>query len=247
MDRIKVENVHKKFTLNYVRSESALFRILSMFNKDNKKEFNVLNGISFSVKEGEVLGITGKNGSGKSTLLRAIAGIYEIDSGKIKCNGKVVYLSGLMTGLHEKLTLRENVYLMGSILGLSQKDIRKKFNSIVEFSELNDFVDVKLSQFSSGMILRLAFSITIFCVSHTNPDILLLDEVFGAGGDESFKRKSILKMEELIRGGVSVVIVSHQIDILKKYCDRLLLMDGGKIIKEGKPEEVIESYVKDIN
>lgn len=246
MERIILEDISKTFTLNYIKTESALFRILYMFNKDTKKEFNVLNSINLRVKEKEVLGVIGKNGSGKSTLLRVIAGIYQADSGTVETNGKVVYLSGLTNGLHEKLTMKENIYLMGSILGLSQEEINGKFKSIVDFSELKDFVDVKLTQFSSGMILRLAFSITIFCVAHSKPDILLLDEVFGAGGDEKFKQKSLAKMEELIKSGAAVVLVSHDLDIIKKYCDRVIWFDNGEIKKEGLPEKIISDYLEKI-
>ncbi len=243
--RIMVYNVTKKFQREYVKNESALSRTLSFFPlKKHKREFEALRNVSFSVKPGENLGIIGKNGSGKSTLLKTIAGIYECDEGSIEIKGNVVYLTGFGQGLKKRLTMRENIYLVGSLMGLSKNEIKDRFDEIVEFSELEDYLDTKVYQFSSGMVNRLGFSITIYCVSHKNPDIILIDEAFGGGADITFKNKALDKMEELIKGGASIILVSHDLALIKKYCDRALWIDYGGVAKEGDPEEVIRNYLK---
>ena len=242
--RIIVENISKKFEIGFIKNEGALSKAVSfILRRNDKKEIQVLDSVSFDVSAGENLGIIGRNGSGKSTLLRIVAGIYESDFGQIKTDGKLVYLNGLGQGLKDRLTMRENIYLVGSIMGLSQKDIRKRFEEIVEFSGLKEFLDTKVYQFSSGMITRLSFSITVYCLKHQNPDILLLDEVFGSGGDIDFQNKAILKMEELVKGGATVLLVSHSLDIVKKYCDRTVFLDHGRIVEVGDSESVINSYL----
>jgi len=243
MERIKVQNISKKFNLNKRKRQGALGKIIRLFSKIEGNEIQVIKDISFTLNSGEILGIIGKNGSGKSTLLRILAGIYPADEGKVEINGEAVYLAGLSNGLEEKLTMRENIFLVSSLLGLGQKDIKKKFDEIVEFSELKEYLDVKLSKFSSGMISKLAFSISIFCVSHKNPSILLLDEVFNSGADFKFQEKALKKMEELIKGGAAVVLVSHDLDLIKRYCNKAILLSSGKIIKSGKPEEIAKEYL----
>jgi ABC-type polysaccharide/polyol phosphate transport system ATPase subunit len=242
MERIKVQNISKKFNLNKRKRQGALGKIIRIFSEKENSEIQVIKDISLTLNSGEILGIIGKNGSGKSTLLRIIAGIYTPDRGEVKLNGESVYLAGLALGLEDKLTMRENIFLVSSLLGLGQKDIKKKFDEIVAFSELKDYLDVKLSKFSSGMISRLAFSISIFCVSHKNPDILLLDEVFSSGADIKFQEKALKKMEELIKSGAAVVLVSHDLDLIEKYCNRTVWIDNG-LIKEGKPKEIIKEYL----
>lgn len=241
MQRLTLDKVSKQFVITG-KNNTALENALGLFSRQFKRRFWVLKNISFGAKAGENIGIIGKNGSGKSTLLRAIAGIYSVDSGNIKTKGKIVYLDGLAPGLKEKLTMRENIYLIGSLLGLGQKDIRSKFNAIIEFSGIKEFVDTKVFQFSSGMVSRLAFSTTIHFVKHHNPDIILLDEVFGAGGDIDFKEKAVRKMEELIKGGTTVLLVSHNLSLIKKYCHRAIWIDKGEIIKQGEPQEICDAY-----
>lgn len=241
--RIKVNNLYKKFDLDFKRNEGFLYKIISFIKKEKvKKEIEVIKSVSFETYSGENVGIIGRNGSGKSTLLRLIAGIYQPDSGSIETIGKVVYLNGLGQGLKDRLTMRENIFLIGSIMGLSQKNIKRKFNEIVEFSGLKDFLDMKVSQFSSGMVIRLTFSITIFCIEHNSPDVILLDEVFGSGGDIEFQNKATNKMEELINGGATVIIVSHSMDIIKKYCSRVLYLEHGEILNSGPVEKIIKEY-----
>lgn len=228
MSRIIVKNLKKEFKIGIKKNQSVLERFVGIFSgMEYKTIMRVLDGISFELNPGEVLGITGRNGCGKSTLLRVVAGIYRADSGIIDINGKVISLINLWAGLKERLTMRENIFLTGSLFGLSRKEIRQKFSSIVDFSGLNEFVDAKLYQFSGGMMQRVAFSVAV----HSDPDILLLDEVFEVG-DEDFKRRSAEKIKEIVACGGAAILVSHEENIIKKYCSRLILMDKGKIIKE---------------
>ncbi len=253
MKRIIVSQLNKKFSISYKESQSALARILMFFFRfvktpteerfKKKNKLQVLDGISFEAEAGENIGIIGNNGSGKSTLLRLIAEIYIPDSGEIKTNGRMVYLAGFGQGLQPLLTMSENIYLMGAMMGLSQKEITKRFNGIVKFAGLKDFVNTRVYQFSSGMSARLNFSVTIFCLSERNPDILLLDEVLNGAGDIDFQHKAVSKMEEFIRGGSTVILVSHDLSTIEKYCDRVIWLDRGKMVKIGKPHEVISHYI----
>lgn len=239
MKRIIVENVRKRFKIGFKKEQTALARLLSLFSgRETRKVLEALKGISFDVEEGEILGIIGENGSGKSTLLRVIAGIYDKDRGRVGVRGKIVSLINLNVGLMERLTMKDNIYLCCSLFGLPQKEITQKLNSIVQFAELEPFIDTKVYQFSDGMKQRLAFSIAIHC----NPKILLLDEVF-AVGDEDFRKKSANKIKELVKGGASVILVSHELWMIKKYCDRVIWLDKGKIVKKGKTEEVVKKYL----
>jgi len=240
---IKVINLSKKFNIGFKKDQGALARVVSFISgRETKKELKVFSGISFDVSAGQVLGVIGRNGSGKTTLLRIIAGIYEPDGGKIITAGKVDYLSGFAGGLSPKLTMEENIYLIGSVLGLSHKDVNMKINEIVEFSGLKKFLYTKVYQFSSGMVARLAFSSTIFCLDYTKPDILLLDEVFGIGADIDFEDKAIKKIGELIKCGSTVVLASHNLKIIEDYCDKAFIIGNGKIVKEGQPASIVAFY-----
>ena len=255
MKRIIVKNLNKKFKINSKENRSVLAHFLVLyfryFGKKREERFKKTNkiqvakDISFEAEAGENIGIIGLNGSGKSTLLRLIAEIYKPDSGEIISNGSLVYLSGFGQGLQPLLTMRENIYLMGAIMGLSQSEIRARFEEIVEFAGLKDFVNTKVYQFSSGMSARLNFSVTISCLNHKNPDILLLDEVLNGTGDIDFQNKAILKMEEFIHGGSTVILVSHDLGTIEKYCDKVIWLDKGEVVKIGKAEDVISDYKKD--
>jgi len=240
MERVVVQNLSKKFKIGFKKRQSSLAKIISFFSgKEPKKIIWALRDISFKARAGEIIGIIGENGSGKSTLLRIIAGIYDKDEGKINVNGKIISLINLNIGLQPRLTMRDNIYLCCSLFGLSQKTIKQRFSSIVEFSELENFVNTKIYQFSEGMKQRLAFSIAIHCKS----EILLLDEVFEVG-DENFKIKSAEKIKEFIKKGASVLLVSHDLQMIEKYCDRAIWLDKGKIVKKGKTREVVKVYRK---
>lgn len=243
--RIKLENVTKKFTRK-IKKENKVFlsRLVNLFSKKGKNlEFEAVKDVSFSVSAGEILGVIGKNGSGKSTLLKLIAGIYNTDSGDIKTDGSLIYVTGFGQGLKAKLTMRENIYLLGAVMGLSKKEVDAKLEKIVEFSGLKEYLYTPVYQFSSGMVSRLSFSISVHCLEHRNPDILLFDEVFSAGGDIDFQDKGVKKMEELIKKGAAVVLVSHSLDMITKYCNRAILLDNGKMAFAGGPEETVKYYL----
>ena len=240
MDRVIINNVSKKFKIGTKKRQRTLFRLLSLISgKEPRKEIDVLKNITLSLESGKILGIIGKNGSGKSTLLRIIAGVYEADSGKVTKQGNIISLINLGAGMQERLSMFDNIYLCGSLFGLSRKEIKNRLNSISKFAELEDHMETKLYQFSEGMKQRLAFSIAMHC----DPQILLLDEVFEIG-DESFKEKSVKKIKELVKMGLSVILVTHDLETVKKYCNRVIWMRDGKIKQQGNPEEVIKSYLK---
>ena len=241
MNRIIVKNVSKKFNIGFKKNQSALARAISLFSgREPKKEIWALKNVSFTARAGEIIGLIGPNGSGKSTLLRAIAGIYGVDSGEIKTKGKTVSLINLNIGFKPDLTMQDNIFLCCSLFGLSEKVIKERFDSIAALAELGDFTNTKLYQFSSGMGQRLAFSIAMHC----DPEILLLDEVFEVG-DESFKEKSARYIKGLAEGGATVILVSHELDLIEKYCQRVLWVDSGIIKEEGLPkEDIIDMYIK---
>lgn len=236
MKRIIVNNISKKFKIGFRKKQSTLSRIISLFSgRESKKTMYAVKNVSFYVNSGEILGIIGNNGAGKTTLLRILAGIYPNYQGSKKIIGKIIPLIDLGRGLNERLTMTENIFLLGSFFGLSQKEIKKKINSIIKLTDLQKFVNTKLYQFSNGMKTRLAFSIAMHC----DPDILLLDEVF-AVGDENFRLTSAEKIKRIVKKGGSVIFVSHELQMIEKYCDRVIIMDKGRIIALGKPREMIE-------
>lgn len=240
MERIIVKNVSKKFNIGFKKHRSLFDRVLLFVSGQNSKKLIwAIKNVSFNAKEGEILGLVGKNGSGKSTLLRMIAGIYDREGGIIKTNGKICSLIGLGVGMQDRLTMKDNIYLCGALFGLKHKQIVEKFNSIVSFAELEDFVNTKIYQFSSGMRQRLAFSIAI----HSNPEILLIDEVFEVG-DENFRRKSAERIKEIVKKGATVLLVSHNIELIEKHCGKAILLDNGQMIREGSVREVIKEYLK---
>ncbi|MFA5023052.1 MAG: ABC transporter ATP-binding protein [Candidatus Paceibacterota bacterium] len=241
--RINLQGVGKKFNLNFRKKEGILGRLLSIFNlSQNNQNVWVLRDFDFSPADGQIVGVIGRNGSGKSTLLRLLAGIYQPDEGKVDLRGQVAYLTGFGQGLMPKLTMRENIFLIGSLLGLSPGEIKKRFAEIVEFSELGDYIETPVYKFSSGMISRLSFSTTIFCLKHHNPDILLIDEALDSGTDLAFKNKAINKMEEILSTGANVVLVSHDLSLIEKYCHEALWLDRGKVFAAGPAREIVTKY-----
>ncbi len=240
MERIIVNNVSKKFKIGVRGYHGVLSKSLSFISgKGAKKTIHALDNVSVNFNKGEIIGIIGKNGSGKSTLLRTIAGIYRQDSGIIKINGKLVSLISLNLGMKARLTMKDNIYLCGSLFGLSRKEIKKRINLIAKFAELEIFINTKLFQFSEGMKQRLAFSIAI----HSNPDILLMDEVFEVG-DREFKLRSAEKIKEIVKKGATVLLVSHELWMVEKHCDKVILMKHGRIIMEGSTMAVVKEYLR---
>ncbi len=238
MERIRVENVSKKFKIGVRRKETVIGMLISFLSgREPRRSFWSLRDVSLSVNASEIVGLIGKNGSGKSTLLRTIAGIYRKDSGTIETKGKVIPLISLNSGMEGRLTTRESIYKCCSLFGLTRKQTKSRMKSILEFSELSEFIDTKVYQLSDGMRLRISFSIAIHC----NPDIVLADEMFETG-DESFKIKSAKKIKELVKSGVSVLLVSHELALIEKYCKRAIWLEKGRIVKKGNCKEVIEAY-----
>lgn len=235
---ISVQNVSKTFKIPHEKITSLRGAAVNVFKKNSYEEFKALDNVSFEVKKGEFFGIIGRNGSGKSTLLKIIAGIYEADKGKIHVNGMISPFLELGIGFNPELSGRDNVYLNATVLGMTKKQIDKKFDDIVAFSELERFIDQKLKNYSSGMSVRLAFSVSI----HANREILLMDEVL-AVGDTNFQSKCLQEFNKYKDAGKTVILVTHDIATVQKYCDRALLLRNGKIVMIGNSEEVGDKYV----
>lgn len=243
MNVIEFNRVWKKFKrgekLNSIRDFlPALFKkTLSGNGALKKEEFWALQNISFEIKKGEVIGLIGSNGAGKSTALKLLAGIIKPNQGEVEIKGRLSALIEVTAGFHPELTGRENVYLNGTIIGMSKKEIGQKFDEIVEFSGISEFIDTPVKRYSSGMYSRLGFSIA----SHMEPDILLVDEVLSVG-DISFQAKCAQKMRELLNSGTTIILVSHNLTLVQNLCKRVIFLDKGEIRKEGSPEEVIPYY-----
>ena len=234
---IHIENLHKSFRLPTEKAFGLKQAILNRLKGiKGYKEQKVLKGISFDVKRGEFLGIVGRNGSGKSTLLKVLSGIYTPEKGNVTINGTLVPFIELGVGFNPELTGRENVYMNGALLGFSNEEVGKMYDEIVDFAELREFMDQKLKNYSSGMQVRLAFSIAI----RAKGDILVLDEVL-AVGDADFQRKCNDYFESLY-GRQTVVLVTHDMENVRKFCDRAILIEKGEILKEGDPDEVATAY-----
>jgi len=234
---IKVENLHKMFRLPTERASGLKQAILNWFKGiKGYTEHEVLKGVSFEVREGEFLGIVGRNGSGKSTLLKLLAQIYYPEKGTIKVNGTIVPFIELGVGFNPELTGRENVFLNGALLGFSHKEMESMYDDIVQFAELEQFMDAKLKNYSSGMQVRLAFSIAI----RAKGDILILDEVL-AVGDAEFQQKCNNYFASL-HGAQTVILVTHSMENVRQFCDRAILIEDGKIMAEGKPDDVAQAY-----
>jgi ABC-type polysaccharide/polyol phosphate transport system ATPase subunit len=227
---IRTEDVSKRFTL---RKDKALKERIVNFGRSqkHKSDFWALREIGFEITAGTSVGLVGANGSGKSTLLKVIGGIIQTDSGFVERRGRVAALLELGAGFHPDLTGRENVYLNGSILGLSQKQTAQYFDSIVEFSEIGDFIDTQVKFYSSGMYVRLAFAIAV----HVDPDILLVDEVL-AVGDEPFQAKCMEKIREFQRDGRTIVFVSHSAAQIEDLCDRVVVLSHGRLVYDGETQ-----------
>lgn len=239
---IKVENVSKSFKLPHEKTDSLKSLVTSIGSRSKTYEQQkALVDISFEVKKGEFFGVIGRNGSGKSTLLKILAEIYTPDSGAVHVKGKLVPFIELGVGFNPELTGRENVYLNGALLGFSRKEMSDMYKDIVEFAELERFMDQKLKNYSSGMQVRLAFSIAI----RAQGDILLLDEIL-AVGDQAFQFKCLDYFIELKRQSKTVVLVTHDMNNVTEFCDRALILDGGRIVDILSPNKAAKKY-KDIN
>ena len=233
---ISVSSLSKNFRLYHERNryiKAALLR----GRRAKYEEFWALKDVSFEVAHGATLGIIGSNGSGKTTMLKCLTGIYTPEKGAIKVDGKLAALLELGAGFHPELTGAENIFLNGSILGMSKRDVQNKFASIVEFAGLEKFIDTPVKNFSSGMVVRLGFSIA----SHVEPEILLIDEILSVG-DQDFQRKSSEKIEEFRREGRTIVVVSHSLGLVQQLCKEVIWLDKGQIRQSGPAAEVVAAY-----
>ncbi len=236
---ITVTDLSKQFKRRHKQSPMTLKETLvrRKFKSSTSEEFQALDKVNFEIGSGEIVGIIGRNGAGKSTLLRMIGGVGLPDSGSITVRGKVGALLELGAGFHPELTGRENIYVNGVISGLTRVEVSQRFDDIVAFSELEDFIDNPLRTYSSGMQLRLAFAISV----NTDPDILLIDEVL-AVGDLAFQQKCLERIEYFKRKGCAILIVSHDVEQVKAVCDRVIWLRGGTIAAHGDPQGVAEQY-----
>ncbi|MBM3256620.1 MAG: ABC transporter ATP-binding protein [Candidatus Moranbacteria bacterium] len=242
---IKVENLHKKFCRSLKRSmfygSVDVARNMLGMKVDTghlrKKEFWALKDINFEVKKGETFGLIGANGSGKTTLLRMINGIFPPDRGRLMIKGRIGALIAVGAGFHPHMTGRENIYLNGAILGMTQAEIRKNMDSIIDFAEIGDFLDAPVSTYSSGMYVRLGFAIAI----HSRPDIVLVDEIL-AVGDSKFQRKCLDKIRAMRQNGTTFILVSHNMQNIEAMCPKTILMDHGKQIAIGSPKDLVPIY-----
>ena len=236
---IKVEDVSKSFNVYFDKANTIKERLL-FFKRNKKEKRQVLDHINLNIKKGEVVALIGTNGSGKSTLLKLMTKIIYPNSGKITVNGKLTSLLELGAGFHPDFSGRENIYFNASIFGLTKKEIESRVNDIIEFSELGDFIDNPVRTYSSGMYIRLAFSVAI----NVDADILLIDEILSVG-DQHFQEKCFDKMRDLKRQGKTMVFVTHSMDSVKQLCTRAVWLYNGKIRLDGATEDVVKEYIKE--
>lgn len=237
---IIVENVYKSFNIYMDKANTIKEKLLFLFSRNKKQKREVLKGISLKIKKGEVVALIGTNGSGKSTLLKLLTKIIYPNKGKIETNGKLTSLLELGAGFHPDFSGRENIYFNASIFGLTKKEIDSRLEDIIEFSELKDFIDSPVRTYSSGMYMRLAFSVAI----NVDADILLIDEILSVG-DEHFQNKCFEKMLELKKQGKTMVFVTHSMGTVKRLCDRAIWLKDGLIRMDGNTEEVVDEYIKE--
>ncbi|HEX9510826.1 MAG TPA: ATP-binding cassette domain-containing protein [Puia sp.] len=236
---IQAKNISKTFHISEDSHNTVKHRLFNLFNPPRAKNVEAVKMMDFVVNKGECIGILGRNGCGKSTLVKLLAGVYPSDTGYINIFGTTL-LMNLGVGMSQELTARENIYVSSSVLGLRIKEIDAIFDKIVDFAEIREFVDTKVKYFSSGMMARLAFSIAV----NAGADIMFLDEIF-AVGDVKFQEKAIKVFESSWIAGKTVILVSHSMEVIQKYCSRAAFMKQGRLIFFGNTTEAIELYMKD--
>ncbi len=236
---IRVEDLHKSFRIPTQRVDSLKERVVHPFAARDFRELHALDGISFEIRQGEFFGIVGRNGSGKSTLLKLLASIYRADSGRIQIAGRLAPFIELGVGFNQELTARENVLLNGVMMGLTPNEVRAREDAVIDFAELHEFADLKLKNYSSGMLVRLAFSVML----QADADVLLIDEVL-AVGDASFQQKCADAFHDMKAAGKTIVLVTHDVVAVEAYCDRAMLIKDGEIAHLGDPGEVGRQYMR---
>lgn len=239
---IEVKDIHVSFPMVRFHPgglKEAFLRLARQRPPEGPSEFWALKGVSLEVQKGEVLGLLGKNGSGKSTLLRVIAGIYAPDKGEVRVDGRISALLELGAGFRDELSGLENIRLAGAVMGMSPAEVDARFDEIARFADIGEFIHQPLRTYSSGMRARLGFAVA----SSIRPDVLLIDEAL-AVGDAEFREKSMQRVEALVKSGITVVIVSHNLNELQRLCQRLVLIDGGRVLGSGPPEPMLAEYKK---
>ncbi len=236
---IIVDGVSKKFRIPKEKKLTIYENLVGLLHGGSYsyEDFLALQDVSFSVKRGETFGVIGPNGCGKSTLLKVLAGVLYPDCGSFRVSGRIAPFLELGVGFQEELTARDNVYLYGAIMGLTKKDIDRRYENIMDFAELKRFENMKLINFSSGMYVRLAFATAI----QTDPDVILVDEVLSVG-DEAFQQKCSQKIDQIRSSGKTILLVSHDLEMVQKLCERCMLMNGGKIVFLGDTQEALDMY-----
>ena len=235
---VQFEDVVQRFRVIRERHDTlreAFARITR--SRTTYHEFEAVKHVSFEVSKGEVVGIIGRNGSGKSTILKLVAGVYTPTSGRVEVNGSIAPLIELGAGFHHELTGRENILLNGLLLGLSKRQVHEREAKIIEFAELGEFIDSPIKQYSSGMYMRLAFSVA----TEVDPDILIVDEILGVG-DGGFREKCFDRIRQFRDSGKTILMVSHEMGTMSSFCSRLLLIHHGKLVEEGEPSRVVARY-----
>lgn len=238
MTAIKLRGISKTFNIPTERQDSLRERFIHLKLRQNYKKLSALKSINLEVKTGKWLGVIGANGSGKSTLLKIISGIYEPDSGRVEVSGRLVPFLELGVGFNPELSAKDNIFLNGVILGMDRKTIRQKFASIVNFAGVKQFIHLQLKNFSTGMQLRLGFAVAM----QSPADIYLLDEVLSVG-DYQFQQKAKKVFQRMKREKKTVILVSHDLETIRSWCDQVIWLDQGKIRALGKPESVIRQYI----
>lgn len=242
MEMIKIDNVTLDYKVQKEHIQSLKEYLVNMFKgKITYESFRAVNEVSINIKKGEVVGIVGRNGAGKSTLLKVIAGVLTPTNGNVKINGVIAPMLELGAGFDQDLTARENIFLNGAILGYSKEFLESKYEQIVDFSELRDFIDQPVRTFSSGMTMRLAFSIATI----VEPEILIVDEILSVG-DSHFKKKSENRMRELMEGGTTVLMVSHALPQIQELCNRVIWLEKGKVKMDGDTKTICDEYAKEV-
>src|ERR671912_2583054 len=246
MNAIEITNASKVYQRyghrrQFATLKSALLSRSLVRDLKPEETFTALNNVTVSVPRGQTLGVIGRNGSGKSTMLKLVAGISKPTSGTVKVNGRISALIELGAGFHPEISGRENIFINGIMLGLTKKEVMRRFDEIVDFAELQDFIDAPVKTYSSGMYMRLGFAVAI----HVDPEVLLIDEVL-AVGDQSFTMKCLDKFAEFRRSNKTILLVTHSLDLVEKFCDRALWLDKGKTLAEGEPKRVVASYLLDV-
>lgn len=236
---IQAKGISKTFHISEDSHNTVKHRLFNLFNPPRTKKVQAIKTMDFDIYKGECVGILGRNGCGKSTLIRLLAGVFPVDTGEINIYGSTL-LMNLGVGMSHQLTARENIYISSSVLGLKIKEIDAIFDQIVDFAELRDFIDTKIKYFSSGMVARLGFSIAV----NAGADIMFLDEIF-AVGDMKFQEKAIKVFESSWIEGKTVILVSHSMDVVQKYCSRTAFMKNGSLMYFGDTDKAIQMYIED--